>query len=230
MLLYIILGFFALLGSVVSGQLRRKFAKYSQEPLSSGYSGKEIAEKMLMDKGISDVQITCTPGTLTDHYNPANRTVNLSEEVYHGRNIAAAAVSAHECGHAIQHATGYQWLQMRSKLVPFVSISSKIMNIVMIVGFIGAFALGFNLQIVLGIIIIAQAMIALFALVTLPVEYDASNRALAWLQMSGLAGHSEMEKAKDALKWAARTYLVSAIAAVVTLLYYVARFMGGNRN
>lgn len=217
---------FAGLGFLVSTRLKQKFRKYSQTPLSSGMSGQEVAEKMLRDHGIYDVQVISTPGSLTDHYNPANKTVNLSEDVYHERNIAAAAVAAHECGHAVQHATAYSWLQMRSTLVPIVGISSKIMNIIFIFGFLGAFAFNFPFDIILLVIITAQAIIALFSVITLPVEYDASNRAIKWLKTSGVAGFSEIEKANDALKWAARTYVVSALAAVTTLLYYVLRYMG----
>lgn len=215
---------FAGLGFLVSARLKQKFKTYSQVGLSSGLSGKEIAEQMLRDHNITNVQVISTPGSLTDHYNPQNLTINLSEDVYHERSIAAAAVAAHECGHAVQHAQAYSWLTMRSKLVPVVGISSKIMNIIFILGFLGSFAFNLPYDIILLVIIIAQAMIALFALVTLPVEYDASNRAIAWLQQSGLAGHSELEKAKDALKWAARTYVVSALAAVTTLLYYILRY------
>ena len=217
---------FAGLGFLVSTRLKQKFRKYSQTPLSSGMSGQEVAEKMLRDHGIYDVQVISTPGSLTDHYNPANKTVNLSEDVYHERNIAAAAVAAHECGHAVQHATAYSWLQMRSTLVPIVGISSKIMNIIFIFGFLGTFAFNFPFDIILLVIIAAQAIIALFSVITLPVEYDASNRAIKWLKTSGVAGFSEIEKANDALKWAARTYVVSALAAVTTLLYYVLRYMG----
>jgi len=217
---------FAGLGYLVNSRLKQKFKTYSQTPISSRMTGREVAEKMLNDHGIYDVQVISTPGQLTDHYNPANKTVNLSENVYHEENIAAAAVAAHECGHAVQHATAYNWLQMRSKLVPIVGLSSKIMNIIFIFGFLGAFAFNFPYDIILLIIIAAQAFIALFSIITLPVEYDASNRALKWLQTSGVAGHSELEKANDALKWAARTYVVSALAAVTTLLYYVLRYMG----
>lgn len=217
---------FAGLGYLVSGRLKQKFKTYSQTPISSRMTGAEVAEKMLKDHGIYDVQVISTPGHLTDHYNPANKTVNLSEAVYHESSIAAAAVASHECGHAVQHATAYQWLQMRSKLVPIVGISSKIMNIIFIFGFLGAIAFKFPYDIILLVIIAAQAVIALFSVITLPVEYDASNRALKWLKTSGVAGFSELEQAKDALKWAARTYVVSALGAVTTLLYYVFRYMG----
>lgn len=217
---------FAGLGYLVSARLKQKFKTYSQVPISSRMSGQEIAEKMLRDHNIYDVKVISTPGHLSDHYNPANKTVNLSESVFHEHSIAAAAVAAHECGHAVQHATAYQWLQMRSKLVPIVGISSKIMNIIFFFGFLGAIVFKFPYDIILLIIIAAQAVIALFSVITLPVEYDASNRALKWLKTSGVAGFSEIEKAKDALKWAARTYVVSALGAVTTLLYYVFRYMG----
>lgn len=217
---------FAGLGYLVSARLKQKFKTYSQVPISSRMTGREVAEKMLRDNGIYDVQVISTPGQLTDHYNPANKTVNLSEVVYHESNIASAAVAAHECGHAVQHATAYRWLEMRSKLVPMVGISSKIMNVIFLFGFLGAFAFNFPFDIILLVIIAAQAIIALFTVVTLPVEYDASNRAIKWLKTSGVAGFSELEQANDALKWAARTYVVAALGAVTTLLYYVFRYMG----
>lgn len=217
---------FAGLGFLVSARLKQKFKTYSQIPISSRMSGREVAEKMLRDHNIYDVEVISTPGHLTDHYNPANKTINLSEEVFHEHSIAAAAVAAHECGHAVQHATAYKWLQMRSKLVPIVGISSKILNVIFLFGFLGAFAFNFPFDIILLVLIAAQAVIALFSVITLPVEYDASNRALKWLKTSGVAGFSELEKAGDALKWAARTYLVSALAAVTTLLYYVLRYAG----
>lgn len=220
---------FAGLGYLVSAKLKQKFKTYSQVALSSRMSGREVAEKMLKDHRIYDVQVISTPGHLTDHYNPANKTINLSEQVYHEHSIASAAVAAHECGHAVQHATAYRWLQMRSQLVPIVGISSKIMNIIFLFGFLGAIAFKFPYDIILLVIIAAQAVIALFSVITLPVEYDASNRAIKWLKTSGVAGYSELEKANDALKWAARTYVVSALGAVTTLLYYVFRYMG-SRN
>ncbi len=217
---------FAGLGYLVSARLKQKFKTYSQVPISSQLTGQEVAEKMLKDNGIYDVQVISTPGQLTDHYNPANKTVNLSEAVYRESNIASAAVAAHECGHAVQHATAYRWLQMRSKLVPIVGISSKIMNVIFLFGFLGAFAFNFPYDIILLVIIAAQAVIALFTVITLPVEYDASNRAIKWLKTSGVAGFSELDQATDALKWAARTYVVAALGAVTTLLYYVFRYMG----
>ena len=212
---------FVIAGFVVQQRLKSKFKKYSQESLSNGMSGAEIAQKMLDDHGIYDVRIESVAGKLTDHYNPANKTVNLSPEVYSGRSVAAAAVAAHEVGHAVQHAQSYKWLEMRSQLVPMVQFSGKIMNIViwsMIlgVGFLGIF--GYNTAI--WVLIAAQMAITGFAVVTLPVEYDASNRALAWLTTSGLVTTEEHDKANDALSWAARTYLVAALASMAQLAYY----------
>jgi len=212
---------FVIAGFVVQQRLKSKFKKYSKESLSNGMSGAEIAQKMLDDHGIYDVRIESVAGKLTDHYNPANKTVNLSPEVYSGRSVAAAAVAAHEVGHAVQHAQSYKWLEMRSQLVPMVQFSGKIMNIViwsMIlgVGFLGIF--GYNTAI--WVLIAAQIAITGFAVVTLPVEYDASNRALAWLTTSGLVTTEEHDKANDALSWAARTYLVAALASMAQLAYY----------
>lgn len=208
-------------GFAVQQRLKSKFKKYSKESLSNGMSGAEIAQKMLDDHGIHDVRIESVAGKLTDHYNPANKTVNLSPEVYSGRSVSSAAVAAHEVGHAVQHAQSYKWLEMRSQLVPMVQFSGKIMNIViwsMIlgVGFLGIF--GYNTAI--WVLIVAQLAITGFALVTLPVEYDASNRALAWLTSSGLVTSQERDKANDALSWAARTYLVAALASMAQLAYY----------
>jgi hypothetical protein len=212
---------FVIAGFIVQQRLKSKFKKYSKESLSNGMSGAEIAQKMLDDHGIYDVRIESVAGKLTDHYNPANKTVNLSPEVYSGRSVAAAAVAAHEVGHAVQHAQSYKWLEMRSQLVPMVQFSGKIMNIViwsMIlgVGFLGIF--GYNTAI--WVLIAAQIAITGFAVVTLPVEYDASNRALAWLTTSGLVTTEEHDKANDALSWAARTYLVAALASMAQLAYY----------
>ena len=212
---------FVIAGFVVQQRLKSKFKKYSNESLSNGMSGAEIAQKMLDDHGIYDVRIESVAGKLTDHYNPTNKTVNLSPEVYSGRSVAAAAVAAHEVGHAVQHAQSYKWLEMRSQLVPMVQFSGKIMNIViwsMIlgVGFLGIF--GYNTAI--WVLIAAQIAITGFAVVTLPVEYDASNRALAWLTTSGLVTTEEHDKANDALSWAARTYLVAALASMAQLAYY----------
>jgi Zn-dependent membrane protease YugP len=211
---------------LVSHQLKSRFEKYSRTPLSNGLSGREIAERMLHDHGITNVKVVSVPGALTDHYNPATRTVNLSEPVYHARNAAAAAVAAHECGHAVQHATAYQWLNMRSKLVPVVNVASQWMQWVLLGGILlinqfPALLLG-------GIVLFA--MTTLFSLITLPVEYDASNRALAWIQRNGIVTSSEYAMSADALKWAARTYLVAAIGSIATLLYYVMIFMGRRRD
>ena len=219
--MYLFIIVFLIAGFVVQQRLRSKFNKYSKEALSNGMSGAEIAQKMLEDHGIYDVRIESVAGKLTDHYNPANKTVNLSPEVYSGRSVSAAAVAAHEVGHAVQHAQGYKWLEMRSQLVPMAQFSGKIMNLVfwsMIlgVGFLGIF--GMNTAI--WILIATQLVITAFTLITLPVEYDASNRALAWLTTSGLITTQEHDKANDALSWAARTYLVAALASMAQLAYY----------
>lgn len=224
---FIILGAFMIIGFAVQARLKGKFKKYSQIPLSAGLSGREVAEKMLNDNGIYDVKVISTPGRLTDHYNPRDKTVNLSEGVYNSNSVAAAAVAAHECGHAVQHAQAYKWLELRSALVPAVSFSSKAINIIFLMMIFGTFILKmFPFTTVLLVMIVLQAAITLFTLVTLPVEYDASNRALVWLRSSGLAGASEQEKAKDALNAAANTYLVAALAALTQLAYYIMLFMG----
>jgi len=210
-----------LISWLVGQQLRSRFEKYSRTPLSNGMSGKEIAERMLHDHGITTVRVVSVAGQLTDHYDPTSRTVNLSEGVYHARNAAAAAVAAHECGHAVQHATAYQWLTMRSKLVPVVSISSRFVQWVLLGGIL--LINTFPQLLLAGIVMFA--LITLFSLVTLPVEYDASNRALAWLERSGLVTTGEHAMSADALKWAARTYLVAAIGSIGTLMYYVMIFM-----
>jgi uncharacterized protein len=226
-MLILILIVFMIISWMVGNQLKRKFREFSEIPTSSGKSGAEIAANMLRDNNIHDVQITCVEGQLTDHYNPLNKTVNLSKEVYHGRNVAAAAVAAHECGHAVQHAQSYAFLQFRSAMVPVVNISSKIMNFIFLAGMFFTFGYSiFGIKEVLLIIIAAQGMITLFSLVTLPVEFDASARALAWLDASRITRGHEYDKAKIALKWAASTYLVAALAAVSTLLYYIMLFMG----
>lgn len=208
----------------VSNKLKSKFKKYSQIHLKNGMSGAEIAQKMLDDNGITDVKVISVKGQLTDHYNPSNRTVNLSEVVYSERNAAAAAVAAHEVGHAIQHATAYSWIGMRSKLVPVVSIASKYSQFVIMGGLALAAASAFgNTVLLVGIIMYAVG--TLFAFVTLPVEYDASNRALAWLENENMLTQEEHAGAKDALKWAARTYLVAAIGSLATLLYFISIFL-----
>ncbi len=212
---------FMIIGGIVSSKLKGKIKKYSQIPTNSGLSGKEIAEKMLNDHGINDVKVISVPGKLTDHYNPLDKTVNLSSDVYQGRHISAAAVAAHECGHAVQHATAYQWLQMRSQMVPIVNISNKMMGTIFLLGLFGGSIIGLNWMITLKLFIILQAVVTLFTLVTLPVEFDASKRALVWLKSSGISNNEEIKYADDALQWAARTYLVAALAAVTYLLYYL---------
>ena len=223
MSIWVIIIGFTIIGWAVQATLKSKFKKYGKVQLNNGLSGKEIAEMMLSEHGISDVQITCTKGKLTDHYDPRNKTVNLSEDVYHGRSVSAAAVAAHECGHAVQHAQAYSWLQMRSTLVPAVNFSSRILQIVFIAGMFGAgFLHFFQWDTVLMIVIATQAIITLFTLITLPVEYDASNRALAWMRISPSFTTEEQSMSKDALKWAANTYLVAALAAISQLAYYIA--------
>ncbi|TGD58607.1 zinc metallopeptidase [Flavobacterium humi] len=215
---YLILAGAIMLASwLVSARLKSKFEHYSRLQLQNGMSGKEIAEKMLADNGIRDVQVISTPGQLTDHYNPANKTVNLSEAVYNQRNAAAAAVAAHECGHAVQHAVGYEWLTMRSKLVPFVSVASNYMQWILLAGIL-------TIRIFPGLLLIGILVFAattLFSIITLPVEYDASNRALAWLENKHMLNQAEQAGAKDALKWAARTYVVAALGSIATLMYYI---------
>ena len=225
-MIFIILLVFMVAGFAVQARLKNRFKKYSESYLSSGLSGVEVARRMLNFYGLDSVQIISVPGQLTDHYNPANKTVNLSPEVYEGRNISAAAVAAHECGHAVQHATAYAWLTMRSKMVPVVSFSGKIMNMVFLFSILGMSVLGLGFEQALVVVIAAQAVVATFALVTLPVEYDASRRALVWLQGAGITDASNHHQAEDALKWAARTYLVAAAAAVTQLLYYIMLYMG----
>lgn len=214
---------FMVVGGFVSNRLKNKFKKYRKIATSSGLSGKEIAQKMLEDHNINNVRIISVAGKLTDHYNPQDRTINLSADVYNGRHVSAAAVAAHECGHAIQHATSYQWLQMRSQMVPMVSFSSKLMNIIMILGLIGAGVLKmFPFATIILVFVILQAVVTLFTLVTLPVEFDASRRALIWLKSANISTPQEVNFAEDALKWAASTYVVAALAAAAYLLYYVA--------
>jgi hypothetical protein len=215
---------------IIQKTLNSRIEKYSKTPLSSGYSGKEIAEKMLKENGIYDVQVTCTGGYLTDHYDPTKKTVNLSEGVYEGRNIASAAVAAHECGHAVQHATAYKWLNMRSALVPAVQFGSKFSTWILLAGII---LLGFSDLVgrwVLLVGIVLFALTTIFSLITLPVEYNASDRAVEWLESTGITTGDETVMAKDALKWAARTYLIAAISSLATLLYYISIYMGGRRD
>jgi len=231
---YLIIGISMLISWLVSSRLKSKFEYYSNVHLRNGLSGKEVAEKMLRDNGINDVQVISVPGQLTDHYNPADKTVNLSEGVYMQRNAAAAAVAAHECGHAVQHAVGYSMLQLRSKLVPVVNISSNLMQFVIIAG-IGVMYASRSIEnpngntLVLMIGVIMFALTTLFAFITLPVEYDASNRAMKWLKDSGTVTSEEFVGVKDSLTWAARTYLVAAIGSLAQLLYWVSILMSGRR-
>lgn len=223
----IIIGAIALFSWLVSSRLKSKFEHYSKLTLRNGMSGAEIAEKMLADHGIRDVKVISTPGRLTDHYNPVDKTVNLSEAVYNQRNAAAAAVAAHECGHAVQHAQAYEWLTMRSKMVPMVNVSSSLSQWLIMGGIILGFAsksgIGFYVA-VAGLALMAVA--TAFSFITLPVEYDASNRALAWLKNKNMLGQEEYAGAEDSLKWAARTYLVAALGALASLLYWAYRILG----
>jgi uncharacterized protein len=225
---YILIGAIALVSWLVSNQLKRKFAFYSKVQLLNGMSGKEIAEKMLADNGIFDVEVISTPGQLTDHYNPKNKTVNLSESVYNERNAAAAAVAAHECGHAVQHAKAYEWLTMRSKLVPMVSVTSGMSQWLVIGGLILGAAAGLGMGYWIAVAGLAfMALATIFSFVTLPVEYDASKRALVWLKAKNIVTPEEYKGSEDALKWAARTYLVAAIGALASLLYWALQVFGG---
>ncbi len=223
--IYVIFGVFMLISWLVSNQLKSKFNKYSKVGLRSGLSGKEIAEKMLRESGVDGVRVISTPGKLTDHYNPMDKTVNLSPEVYSGRSISAAAVAAHECGHAVQHARSYAFLKMRSALVPVISVSSRYMQWILLIGIL-------TVQAYPGILlagIVMFALTTLFSFVTLPVEFDATNRALVWLRDTGLTVGEEHSNAKDALRWAALTYVVAALASLATLLYYIMIFLGSRR-
>lgn len=221
---YLLAGVLFLIGMLVSNKLKSKFKEYSEVPLSGGLSGKEVAERMLRENGIYDVKVTSAQGFLSDHYNPADKTVNLSPDVYAGSSIAAAAVAAHECGHAVQHATAYSMLQLRSKLVPVVQVSTTLSQWIILAG-IGFMGFGGGNQVLLLVGIVLFTFSTIFSLVTLPVEYDASARALRWMESTGLTTRTEHDQAKDALKWAARTYVVAAVSAVATLLYYILIFM-----
>ncbi|WP_405222037.1 zinc metallopeptidase [Dokdonia sp. Asnod1-B02] len=225
---YIIVGAIGLVSMLVSNKLKSKFKYYSEVQLRNGMSGAEIAEKMLADNGITDVKVISVAGQLTDHYNPRDKTVNLSDVVYGQRNASAAAVAAHEVGHAVQHATAYSWLQMRSKLVPIVNIASKMSMWVIMggVALMASTAIGGTVAII-GLALYAMGTI--FSLITLPVEYDASNRALAWLKAENMVTPQEYDGAEDALKWAARTYLVAAIGSLATLLYFALQVFGSRR-
>lgn len=217
----ILMGGIMLASWLVSSRLKNKFEKYSKLHLRNGMSGQEIAEKMLADHGIRDVKVISVAGQLTDHYNPVDKTVNLSEAVFNQRNAAAAAVAAHECGHAVQHATAYSWLTMRSQMVPVVNIASTYMQWILLGGIL--MINSFPQLLLIGIVIFAAT--TLFSIVTLPVEYDASNRALAWLENKRMLSQEEQAGAKDALKWAARTYVVAALGSIATLMYYISIYM-----
>ena len=225
----VLAGILMLIGMVVSGRLKSKFHEYSQIPLDSGLSGKEVAERMLRENNINDVQVVSVGGFLSDHYNPQNKTVNLSPDVYAGRSISAAAVAAHECGHAVQHATAYSMLQFRSALVPVVTSRSKLSQWIILAG-LGVLGFGIANQTLLLVGIVLFAFSTLFSLVTLPVEYDASARALRWMENTGLTSRREHDQAADALKWAARTYLVAAISSIATLVYYILIFTNRSRD
>ncbi len=227
---YLIIGAIFLVSMIVQGRLKSKFAHYSKLQLRNGMSGKEIAEKMLSDNGIYDVKVISVAGRLTDHYNPTDKTVNLSESVYSERNAAAAAVAAHECGHAVQHAKAYSWLQMRSKMVPAVNISSKLLQWVLFAGIAMSAAGSLLGHTVLLVGIILFAITTLFAFVTLPVEFDASNRALAWLKQYNVVTPDEYGAAEDSLKWAARTYVVAALGSLAQLLYWIMILFSGSRR
>ncbi len=225
---YVIIGLIALCSWLVSARLKSKFEQYSKVSLRNGMSGAEIAEKMLADHGITGVQVISTPGQLTDHYNPVNKTVNLSEAVYNQRNAAAAAVAAHECGHAVQHAQAYQWLTMRSKMVPMVNVSSTLSQWLIMGGLIlGVASKGTSLGLIVAVVgLVMMGIATTFSFITLPVEYDASNRALAWLKNKNMLSQQEYAGAEDALKWAARTYVVAALGALASLLYWAVQILG----
>ncbi len=212
-----------LLSWIVSSVLKSKFRKYSQIPVDNGMSGREVAEKMLHDNGIYNVAIQSVQGQLTDHYNPQNNTINLSQEVYSGRSIAAAAVAAHETGHAVQHATAYAWLRLRTRIVPVVSFSSNWIQWLLLAGII--LIKTFPALLFVGIVLFALTTI--FSFITLPVEINASQRALAWLSNAGITSYQTHDKAQNALKWAAYTYVIAAVGSLATLLYYIMIFTGG---
>ena len=228
----IIGGFFMLVGWMVSSRLKNKFKEYSQVHLTKDLTGAEVARLMLADNGIHDVQVVSVEGQLTDHYNPATKTVNLSEGVFHGRNAAATAVASHECGHAVQHATAYSMLQFRSAMVPIQNVTARMLNFIMMAMIFGGFFAGSVLpwNTALLVMIVCYGVFALFAIVTLPVEFDASRRALAWVRTRNIVTPGEYDMAQDALKWAAMTYLVAAIGAITTLLYYVMMYLGIGRD
>ena len=214
-----------LLSMIVSMTLKSKFNKYSKIPLDNGMSGREVAERMLRDSGISDVKIESVEGQLTDHYNPADKTINLSREVYEGRSISSAAVAAHETGHAVQHAKAYAWLGFRSNLVPIVSFTSRWVTWILLAGIL--LIKTFPALLLVGIILFAFTTV--FSFITLPAEIDASRRALAWLSNAGITSYQNHDKAQDALKWAAYTYVIAALGSLATLLYYIMIFTGSRR-
>jgi hypothetical protein len=217
---------FALLSWLIGNQLKSRFKRYSKIPIGGGLSGKDVAEKMLRDNKIYDVRVVATKGQLSDHYNPATKTVALSPEVYYGQHVSAAAVAAHECGHAIQHANAYAPLKLRSALVPLQNISAQILNVIFTMMFFGFFLLENFMNIGLIVIVAAYAVFTLVAFVTLPVEINASQRALAWLGNSGVTNYSNRSQAKDALKWAAYTYVVAALSSLAMLVYFLLRLLG----
>jgi uncharacterized protein len=221
---------FMLIGWIMSSTLKSKFKEYSQIRLTKDLTGAEVARLMLADHGIQDVKVISVQGQLTDHYNPADKTVNLSQEVFHGRNAAATAVAAHECGHAVQHANAYSALHFRSVLAPIQSISSNIVSYITLFSFLGGAVYRSFFPTAILIIIVCNVIFTLFALVTLPVEFDASSRALAWIDRRGIVTTREHAMAKDALKWAAMTYVVGALAAITTLMYWVWLFLGVNNR
>ena len=213
---------FMIVGTILNTRLKSKFRQYSQIQISSNMSGKDIAEKMLADHNINDVRITSIDGKLTDHYNPINKTVNLSSEVFNGRNISSAAVAAHECGHAVQHATAYKWLEIRSQMVPLVNYSNKIMSLIFLLGIFGiTFLKIFSFSKLILLFVTLQIIVTLFTIITLPVEFDASRRALLWLKSSKTTNAKEIMLTNNALNWAASTYIIAAMAAATYLLYYI---------
>jgi Zn-dependent membrane protease YugP len=216
---------FMILSLIVSQVLKSKFRKYSKILLDNGMSGRDVAERMLRDNGISGVRVECVPGQLTDHYNPVDKTINLSPDVYNGRNVSAAAVAAHECGHAVQHSKAYAWLGFRSKLVPVVNFSSNWVTWILIAGVL--LVQSFPVILLAGIILFALTTI--FSFITLPVEINASQEALAWLSNAGITSYQNHDKARDALKWAAYTYVIAALGSLATLLYYIMIFTGSRR-
>jgi len=225
--LYLLTILFGVIGMLISWRLKSKFQTYSQVPLRSNLSGQEIAEQMLRDHGIYDVQVITVDGQLTDHYDPTKKTVNLSHDVYYGRNAAAAAVASHECGHAVQHARAYAFLQFRSAMVPALSVANGFMPILLMIGMMILYSTGNTLVLTIGVALFAMA--TLFSFVTLPVEFDASNRALKWIKEQGIVNSNEYTMSKDALWWAAMTYVAAALGMLAQLLYYL-NLLGGRRN